>query len=57
MEEGHVLFQFNLGTGVATMRSEETYQDGEWHHVEVAREQNRGIMKVRDSIIIIKFWY
>lgn len=46
MEEGHVLFQFNLGTGVATMRSEETYQDGEWHHVEVAREQNRGIMKV-----------
>ncbi|XP_047502805.1 laminin subunit alpha-like isoform X1 [Penaeus chinensis] len=46
MEEGHVLFQFNLGTGVATMRSEETYHDGEWHHVEVAREQNRGIMKV-----------
>lgn len=47
MEEGHMIFQYNLGSGVVTMKSTNTYHDGEWHRVEVARQQRSGILKVR----------
>ncbi|KAK8725473.1 hypothetical protein OTU49_010877, partial [Cherax quadricarinatus] len=51
MEEGHVIFQYNLGSGVATMKSDNTYHDGEWHHVEVARQQRNGVLKIASETI------
>ncbi|XP_069164876.1 laminin subunit alpha isoform X2 [Procambarus clarkii] len=50
MEEGNVIFQYNLGSGVVTMKSVDTYHDGEWHHVEVARQQN-GVLKIGSETI------
>lgn len=62
MEEGHIIFQFDLGFGDATMRSENKYNDGQDHRVEVARERNRGVLKVCwisckciDSVSILLF--
>lgn len=46
MEEGHVVFQYNLGSGAITIRSENTYHDGNWHHIEVTRQQRSGVLKV-----------
>lgn len=46
MEEGHVIFQFDLGSGGVTLRSENAYNDGQDHRVEVAREKNRGVLRV-----------
>ncbi|XP_050725715.1 laminin subunit alpha-like isoform X5 [Eriocheir sinensis] len=46
MEEGHVIFQFDLGSGGAIMRSENAYNDGQDHRVEVAREKNRGVLRI-----------
>ncbi|XP_064094479.1 laminin subunit alpha-like isoform X2 [Macrobrachium nipponense] len=51
LEEGHLLFQYDLGTGGATIRSENTYNDGQWHHVEVARQQKAGVLKIAQETI------
>lgn len=43
---GRVLFQVNLGSGLATLRSRQTYNDGEWHRVEAARQKKEAVLKV-----------
>uniref|UniRef100_A0A0P4VVW3 Laminin subunit alpha n=1 Tax=Scylla olivacea TaxID=85551 RepID=A0A0P4VVW3_SCYOL len=52
MEEGHVIFQFNLGTGTASMRSVETYNDGEFRVVEVSRDRKQGFLKIGSEAVI-----
>ena len=46
MEAGLVVFQFDLGTGPAIMRSQHAYNDGNFHLVEVARDRKQGLLKV-----------
>ncbi|XP_071537849.1 laminin subunit alpha isoform X2 [Panulirus ornatus] len=51
LEEGYVIFQYNLGSGVVTMKSSNKYHDGEWHRVDVARQQRNGILKIASETI------
>lgn len=57
MEDGHVIFRYDLGSGVAAMRSSETYHDGGWHSVEVTRHENKGLLKVSDYCILYSMIY
>ncbi|XP_042212496.1 laminin subunit alpha-like isoform X1 [Homarus americanus] len=51
MEEGHVIFQYNLGSGVVTLKSADTYHDGEWYHVEATRHLRNGVLKIASETI------
>ncbi|XP_054719477.1 laminin subunit alpha-like [Uloborus diversus] len=46
LEEGYVILKFNLGSGTAVLRSQETFNDGKWHSLEATRVENEGILKV-----------
>lgn len=46
MKEGRVVFQYDLGSGPATLESKEKYNDGQWHKVEAKRLKKDGILKV-----------
>ncbi len=48
LQDGQVLFQYNLGSGRAILRSdtENGYNDGEWHTVEATRVDKDGLLRV-----------
>uniref|UniRef100_A0A146MHL0 Laminin subunit alpha n=2 Tax=Lygus hesperus TaxID=30085 RepID=A0A146MHL0_LYGHE len=46
IREGRVLFQFNLGSNLAYIITSDPFNDGEWHHIEISRDGNRGKLKV-----------
>uniref|UniRef100_A0A170WAG0 Laminin subunit alpha n=1 Tax=Triatoma infestans TaxID=30076 RepID=A0A170WAG0_TRIIF len=51
IREGKIFYQFNLGEGLATMFSSETYNDGKWHQVETSRLEKVGVLKVDGKFI------
>ena len=54
LAEGKVVFQYNLGTGVAIIKSKNAYNDGEWHSIEASRHRSSGALKVNIYSWIIK---
>lgn len=40
------MFSFNPGMGAATMRTEDFFNDGEWHNVVLERNGNEGTLYV-----------
>ncbi len=46
LHDGKVMFQYDLGSGIAKMESTETYNDGEWHTVVANRLKQDGLLKV-----------
>ncbi|XP_031987364.1 basement membrane-specific heparan sulfate proteoglycan core protein isoform X3 [Corvus moneduloides] len=46
LKDGHLVFSYQLGSGEATITSEDPINDGEWHRVTVTREGRRGQLQV-----------
>ena len=46
MNNGQVLFQYNLGNGPALIRSKKKYNDGKWHELTAKRVRNDGLLKM-----------
>ncbi|KAM9521184.1 basement membrane-specific heparan sulfate proteoglycan core protein isoform 8-T8 [Guaruba guarouba] len=46
LKDGHLVFSYQLGSGEATIVSEDPINDGEWHRVTVTREGRRGQLQV-----------
>lgn len=46
MANGNVVFQYDLGGGVATTRTRESYNDGQWHTVEAVRHRQQSQLTV-----------
>lgn len=46
MREGHIEFQFDLGTGPGVLRSIEPVSLNEWHHLKVSRTGLQGILEI-----------
>ncbi|XP_030363787.1 basement membrane-specific heparan sulfate proteoglycan core protein isoform X2 [Strigops habroptila] len=46
LKDGHLVFSYQLGSGEATIVSEDPINDGEWHRVLVTREGRRGQLQV-----------
>ncbi|XP_050838435.1 basement membrane-specific heparan sulfate proteoglycan core protein isoform X3 [Serinus canaria] len=46
LKDGHLVFSYQLGSGEATITSEDPVNDGEWHRVTVTREGRRGQLQV-----------
>ncbi|XP_040544694.1 basement membrane-specific heparan sulfate proteoglycan core protein isoform X10 [Gallus gallus] len=46
LKNGHLVFSYQLGSGEATIVSEDPVNDGEWHHVMAARQGRRGWLQV-----------
>ncbi|XP_064586429.1 basement membrane-specific heparan sulfate proteoglycan core protein isoform X3 [Zonotrichia leucophrys gambelii] len=46
LKDGHLVFSYQLGSGEATITSEDPVNDGEWHRVMVTREGRRGQLQV-----------
>jgi len=51
MQDGHVLFQFDLGSGRANLTSPQIYNNGEWHTVLASRNNQDGILKVDGNTV------
>ncbi|KAK9499521.1 hypothetical protein O3M35_002544 [Rhynocoris fuscipes] len=51
IREGRVLYQFDLGDGLATMVTSKAYNDGEWHQVQTSRQDKGGSLTVDGSLI------
>ena len=51
LQEGRLLFQFDLGSGNVEVRSNSTFNDGEWHVVSISREGQMGYL-VADGVRI-----
>ncbi|XP_046662292.1 pikachurin [Homalodisca vitripennis] len=46
MSEGHLEFTFDLGTGAATLRSEDAVSLGQWHEVRISRTGRLAVLQV-----------
>ncbi|GJQ84232.1 LanA [Trypoxylus dichotomus] len=46
IRDGKVLFKYNLGYGTKVFQTVNTYNDGEWHHIEAKRESAEGRLNV-----------
>ena len=46
LQDGSILFQYNLGSGVGYVRSPLTYNDGTWHQVDATRVKKHGLLKM-----------
>ncbi|XP_068772364.1 basement membrane-specific heparan sulfate proteoglycan core protein isoform X3 [Struthio camelus] len=46
LKDGHLVFSYQLGSGEATIVSEDPINDGEWHRVTATREGRRGWLQV-----------
>lgn len=46
---GKIVFQFNLGSGLMSLETDERYNDGQWHSIDANRDNKNGMLKV-DSI-------
>ncbi|XP_072334658.1 basement membrane-specific heparan sulfate proteoglycan core protein isoform X2 [Scyliorhinus torazame] len=52
LQNGHVLFSYQLGSGEANILSEDPINDGEWHRITAVREGKRGYIQVDDEEIV-----
>ncbi|XP_020951151.1 basement membrane-specific heparan sulfate proteoglycan core protein isoform X13 [Sus scrofa] len=46
LQDGHLVFSYQLGSGEARLVSEDPINDGEWHRVTALREGRRGSIQV-----------
>lgn len=46
LKDGKVVFQFELGSGSASLGSANRYNDGNWHSVSASRVMQDGLLKV-----------
>uniref|UniRef100_A0A674KBM4 Heparan sulfate proteoglycan 2 n=1 Tax=Terrapene triunguis TaxID=2587831 RepID=A0A674KBM4_9SAUR len=46
LRDGHLVFSYQLGSGEASIVSEDPINDGEWHRVTAVREGRRGSIQV-----------
>jgi hypothetical protein len=46
MKDGFVVYQFDLGSGPATLKSNQRFNDGEWHTIHANRVMQDGILKI-----------
>ncbi|PNJ27285.1 HSPG2 isoform 4 [Pongo abelii] len=46
LQDGHLVFRYQLGSGEARLVSEDPINDGEWHRVTALREGRRGSIQV-----------
>ncbi|XP_058409147.1 basement membrane-specific heparan sulfate proteoglycan core protein isoform X9 [Diceros bicornis minor] len=46
LQDGHLVFSYQLGSGEARLVSEDPINDGEWHRVMALREGRRGSLQV-----------
>ncbi|XP_023385164.1 basement membrane-specific heparan sulfate proteoglycan core protein [Pteropus vampyrus] len=46
LQDGHLVFSYQLGSGEARLVSEDPINDGEWHRVTALREGRRGSIRV-----------
>ncbi|XP_045441011.1 basement membrane-specific heparan sulfate proteoglycan core protein isoform X9 [Pipistrellus kuhlii] len=46
LQDGHLVFSYQLGSGEARLVSEDPVNDGEWHRVTALREGRRGSIQV-----------
>ncbi|KAM9115672.1 basement membrane-specific heparan sulfate proteoglycan core protein isoform 4-T4 [Pangshura tecta] len=46
LRDGHLVFSYQLGSGEASILSEDPINDGEWHRVTAVREGRRGSIQV-----------
>lgn len=49
LEEGHVVYRYNLGDDTVTLRSATPLNDDKWHAVEGARSGKQGLLKIDDN--------
>lgn len=47
--DGQVVFKFDLGSGVAEIKSPDPYNNGQWHMVQANRLKQNGLLKI-DSV-------
>ncbi|KAK4877517.1 hypothetical protein RN001_010023 [Aquatica leii] len=52
LQEGHIIYAFNGGTGAAVLRSNNVYNDGIWHHVNISRSGSEGRLIIDDKVVI-----
>ena len=48
MVDGHVLYQYDLGSGAADIRSNGTFNDGQWHTLTATRRNQMGQLLIDD---------
>ncbi|XP_066493850.1 basement membrane-specific heparan sulfate proteoglycan core protein isoform X4 [Tiliqua scincoides] len=46
LQDGHLVFSYQLGSGEANILSEDPIDDGEWHRVMAIREGKKGFLQV-----------
>ena len=46
IRQGHLVYQYDLGSGRAFIKSTSTFNDGKWHKVTIKRRSQEGIMFV-----------
>lgn len=51
--DGHLVFNYQLGSGEARLVSEDPINDGEWHRVTALREGQRGSIQVDGEELVI----
>ncbi|XP_029641226.1 laminin subunit alpha [Octopus sinensis] len=50
LEDGHLVYQYELGSGRLVLRTNNTFNDGKWHSVKVSRRKQQGLIKC-DSVL------
>ncbi|CAL1548003.1 unnamed protein product [Lymnaea stagnalis] len=45
---GHIVFQYDLGSGAAVVKSSDVYNNGTWHKVSIDRNMKNGILILND---------
>nr|XP_054952810.1 basement membrane-specific heparan sulfate proteoglycan core protein isoform X2 [Pan paniscus] len=55
LQDGHLVFRYQLGSGEARLVSEDPINDGEWHRVTALREGRRGSIQV-DGEELVSGW-
>uniref|UniRef100_A0A8I6ASH2 Basement membrane-specific heparan sulfate proteoglycan core protein n=1 Tax=Rattus norvegicus TaxID=10116 RepID=A0A8I6ASH2_RAT len=53
LQDGHLVFNYQLGSGEARLVSEDPINDGEWHRVTALREGQRGSIQVDGEELVI----
>jgi len=53
IQEGHVHFAFNLGSGHLYLRTANKYNDGRFHTLTIERDMQSGKIKIKNIIIIL----
>ncbi|KAJ6656843.1 hypothetical protein lerEdw1_003174 [Lerista edwardsae] len=52
LQDGHLVFSYQLGSGEANILSEDPVDDGEWHRVTAVREGRKGFLQVDGEEVV-----